>query len=100
MGDTRTLVSVFEDNSNDSGVRHTSSAVKVIFDAATPRSTQAADPGVDVLVSVSQAGSDKYKMEVEPVVGGNSTDKFTASEFVAVLSKRRECPSSSCSSIK
>lgn len=92
IGDTKTLVSVFENDERDAGIPRTSSTVKIVFDATKAGlSAESPSSGVEVLVSVSQAGSEKYEMELESVVGTNSTDTFAASDFISVLSKRRKC---------
>ena len=90
LGDTKTLVSVFEDDACAMGIPLSPSTVKVMFDGY--KTSLSRESGVEVLISVSLASPGRYKLDLESVVGMNSTDTFSAPDFVSVLSKRRKFP--------
>ncbi|PGH14135.1 hypothetical protein AJ79_03252 [Helicocarpus griseus UAMH5409] len=83
------LISVFEDEPKELGGQNTSSAVKVIFDGTKAvRSKELSRPEVEVIASISMSSNDKYKLDIDSVVGVSTTDSFTAAEFIPVLSNR------------
>ncbi|ODH53096.1 hypothetical protein GX48_00630 [Paracoccidioides brasiliensis] len=83
------LVSVFEDEPKDTAGQNQSSTLKVIFDGTkATRSKELSRPEVEVIASISQIADDRYKMEMESVVGVSFTDSFTAADFAAVFANR------------
>ncbi|KAL1955212.1 hypothetical protein VTO42DRAFT_8924 [Malbranchea cinnamomea] len=89
LGDTKALVSVFESEVESMGIPTSSSIVKVVFDATRSNlSKESSTSGAEVLISISSVDPERYRLDLESVVGINSTDTFAPSDFLSVLSKR------------
>ncbi|TPX20665.1 hypothetical protein DIZ76_016559 [Coccidioides immitis] len=84
-----TLISVFEENSDETLPSSTSSTVRLNFDGPkTNLVKDAANTDVEVSVVMSMAAGGKYKMEFDSVVGISFTDLFAPQDFILILSKR------------
>ncbi|PWY84929.1 rho guanyl nucleotide exchange factor [Aspergillus heteromorphus CBS 117.55] len=89
VGNLGILACVFEEEPEEAKKRASSSKIRVVFD--TPRATCSqtlSNSDVEVIVSLSVAGEDQYRVDIESVVGNASSDIVTVDSFVPVLSKR------------
>ncbi|PYH96294.1 rho guanyl nucleotide exchange factor [Aspergillus ellipticus CBS 707.79] len=89
VGNLGILACVFEEEAEEAKKRASSSKIRVVFD--TPRvncSQTLSNSDVEVVVSLSVAGEDQYRVDIESVVGNASSDIVTVDSFVPVLSKR------------
>ncbi|KAK2792709.1 hypothetical protein FQN52_002771 [Onygenales sp. PD_12] len=83
------LASVFEDEPKDVAGQNVSSTIRIILDGSkTLRSKELSRPEVEVIASISSLAGDKYRMEIDSVVGVSSSDTFSATEFISILSSR------------
>ncbi|PYH44545.1 putative Rho guanyl nucleotide exchange factor [Aspergillus saccharolyticus JOP 1030-1] len=83
------LACVFEEEEDMATKRPSSSRIRVGFN--TPRAVcgeALSNSDLEVIVSVSAAGEDQFRVDIDSVVGNASSDLVTAESFVAVLSKR------------
>ncbi|KAL5341572.1 hypothetical protein BJX70DRAFT_40952 [Aspergillus crustosus] len=89
VGNIGILACVFEDEQGIEMSRPVPSKTRVVFD--TPRSLctkTLSSSELEVVISVSLAGEDQYRMNVDSIVGSSSSDVVTADSFVPILSKR------------
>lgn len=90
-GNTSILACVCEDNQNTSLVQTHSSPIRLVFD--TPRSTciqMLKNGNLDVIVSISPANGDQFRMDFDSVIGSPSTDLVRGDSFIPTLLRRRE----------
>lgn len=88
-GNLGILASIFEEDENGSKDMTRPSVIRVMFDKPKAARRKAMeDPNVEAIVAIFLHNSGRYKMEIESVVGVNSTDTVDASDFMTVLSKR------------
>ncbi|KAL4919740.1 hypothetical protein BDW62DRAFT_178358 [Aspergillus aurantiobrunneus] len=89
VGNLGILACVFEDEKGVEMSRPAPSKIRIVFD--TPRalcSKTLSNSDLEVIISVSLAGEDQYRVNVDSIVGASSSDIVTADSFVPVLSKR------------
>ncbi|EED23264.1 Rho guanyl nucleotide exchange factor, putative [Talaromyces stipitatus ATCC 10500] len=85
------LAPVFEEDTDGSMQRSGCSRIRIVFDTPKAICTKTLDnASVDVIVSVSSADSDMYRMEVSSINGTPNTvvDTVSAGAFIATLTSR------------
>ncbi|PGH26998.1 hypothetical protein AJ80_01382 [Polytolypa hystricis UAMH7299] len=83
------LMSVFESGPSQTGIPSDPPLVELIVGGAkTNCSNELGHSNLEVLLSISTPDGEKYKMELQSIVGTTSTDTFIASDFVSILTTR------------
>ncbi|GLA20560.1 hypothetical protein AnigIFM62618_009135 [Aspergillus niger] len=89
VGNLGILACVFEEAPEEAAQRANLSKIRVIFDTSRADCSQKLkESDLEVIVSVSLANEDQYRVDVDSVVGTASSDMVTVDSFVPVLSKR------------
>ncbi|OOF97467.1 hypothetical protein ASPCADRAFT_206299, partial [Aspergillus carbonarius ITEM 5010] len=89
VGNLGILACVFEEEQEETTRRANLSRIRVVFDTSRAVCSQTlSNSDLEVIVSVSLANEDQYRVDVDSVVGSPSSDMVTVDSFVPVLSKR------------
>ncbi|PWY95851.1 Rho guanyl nucleotide exchange factor [Aspergillus sclerotioniger CBS 115572] len=89
VGNLGILACVFEEEQEEATRRANLSKIRVVFDTSRAVCSQTlSNSDLEVIVSVSLANEDQYRVDVDSVVGIPSSDMVTVDSFVPVLSKR------------
>lgn len=92
-GNAGMLACVFEDEQEAAANKMGSSKIRIVFD--TPKevcSELLNNSDLEVIVSVSSPGESQYRMDIDSIIGGSSSDVVTEENFIHVLLKRRKSP--------
>ncbi|KAL4931525.1 putative Rho guanyl nucleotide exchange factor [Aspergillus undulatus] len=89
VGNLGILACVFEDEQGVEMSRPVPSKIRIVFDTPKALCSKALNySDLEVVISVSLAGEDQYRVHMDSIVGAPSSDIVTVDSFVPVLSKR------------
>lgn len=85
------LLSVFEEEPGESGIPREPCTVRLaVGNTKMVRPKELGRSAVEVIVSISNTGVEKYRMELDSVVGITSSDTFNVSDFVPTITSKRK----------
>ncbi|GFF41545.1 hypothetical protein IFM61606_00866 [Aspergillus udagawae] len=89
VGNIGILACVLEEEKDNVLGRSGLSKIRIVFDTPRAISSKALNTSdLEVVISVSSASEDQYRVDIDSIVGVASSDIVTVDSFVPVLSKR------------
>ena len=88
-GNANILACVCEDGQGAAINEAQASPIRLLFDTPKAKCTQMLQStDLEMIISISQPNGDQYRMDIDSVVGGPSTDFVTVDNFIPTVSRR------------